>query len=156
MNTFNTSLRLAPIDLQSMIANLHRSSVGFDQMFDHLNRTTSVAQNNFPPHDIIKQAENVYTIELACAGFKEEELSIAVEDKLLTITGEKQNRQEREYLHQGISAKSFTKVLTLAEHVIVKGANYVDGMLIINVEVEIPDVLKPRKIEISSIKQITK
>jgi molecular chaperone IbpA len=147
----NQSVRLQTLDLPSMLANLHRSSIGFDHMFDHLNRSTSV-NNAFPPHDIIKHSEFQYSIELACAGFKEDELDIAVEDRVLTIKGNQANRVDREYLHKGISTKSFTKQLTLAEHVIVQGAKYEDGMLIIDVEVIVPEELKPKKIEIKTMK----
>jgi molecular chaperone IbpA len=149
----NTRTYLTAVDIPSLVQHMHRASVGFDSMFDKLHRNIANV-TNYPPHDIIKHSDSAYSIELAVAGFKESELAITVEDNILTITGNKVDRPDREYVHQGISAKAFTKVIPLAEHVAVKGAAYEDGLLIVNVEIEVPEMLKPRKIEIASTKQI--
>lgn len=140
---------LTSVDIPALVSQMHRASVGFDRMFDNLHRSVANV-SNYPPHDIVKHSETSYTIEVAVAGFKEVELEVAVEDNILTIKGNKVDRPEREYLHNGISNKAFTKVIPLAEHVVVKGASYEDGLLIVNVEIEVPEMLKPRKIEIAS------
>lgn len=153
----NQSPRLTTLDLPSIMANLHRSSIGFDRMFDDLTQNTKLSNSNgYPPHDIVKHSDLCYSIEIATAGFKEEELEILLENNVLTIKGNKIDRETREYLHQGISARAFTKVLNLAEHVVVTSAKYEDGMLIINVEIVVPEELKPRKIEIQTVKQLKK
>lgn len=140
---------LTSVDIPTLVAQMHRASVGFDRMFDNLHRTISTT-SNYPPHDIIRHSDTEYTIELAVAGFKEEELSVTLEDNILTISGNKNDRPDREYLHNGISSKAFTKVLPLAEHVIVTGAAYESGLLVVYLRIEVPEMLKPRKIEITS------
>jgi len=152
------SVRLSTVDLPTLFANLHRASVGFDTMFDRLSHTASNLANSekYPPHDIVKHSDTSYTISVAVAGFKENELDIAVENNVLTISGYQKDRVEQEYVYKGISSKSFTKVLSLAEHVVVLGAKYADGLLEIDLEVVVPEELKPRKIAIGSATQIEK
>jgi molecular chaperone IbpA len=130
---------------------MQRATVGFDRMMDHLQRTVSHNVSTYPPHDIVKHSDNQYTIEVAVAGFKESELEVTVEENILTIKGVKSTNTDREYVYKGISSKSFSKVIPLAEHVVVKSAAYQDGLLIVTVEIEIPEQLKPRKIEIASL-----
>ncbi len=146
-------------DFPSLLAHLNRATIGFDRMFDTLNRTASVLPNatNYPPHDIVRHSDTQYTIELAAAGFSEDELTISLDSNVLTITGEQKARPERDYLYHGISSKSFTKTLSLAEHVVVRDAKFENGLLIIGVEIVVPEELKPRKIAIqsSTTKQIT-
>lgn len=146
------STRFSTIDLPALMHQIGRSSVGFDSLFDRLSYIVSTApqMTNYPPHDIIKTGDNKYAIEVAVAGFKESELSVTVDNNVLTIEGEKVTDPDREYLHHGISNRSFTKSLTLAEHVVVTGANFENGMLTVNVEIVIPEELKPRKIAISN------
>ena len=148
----NTSVRLSTVDLPGLLSNIHRASVGFDSMFDRLSQHVSNSSNsgNYPPHDIVKHSDTSYTISVAVAGFKEDELDVAVENNVLTISGNQVNREEVDYVYKGISSKSFTKVLTLAEHVVVRSATYEHGLLSIHVEVVVPEELKPRKIAISS------
>jgi molecular chaperone IbpA len=128
---------------------MHRASVGFDSMFDRLNQSAANLANsvNYPPHNIVKHSDSSYTIEVAVAGFKENELDVSIENNVLTISGSQQ-REDRDYLYQGISSKSFQKVLNLADHVVVRDAVYENGMLVIGVEIVVPEELKPRKIGI--------
>ena len=123
--------------------------VGFDHLFDELDRVAKQAQDNYPPHNIVKVDEHNYLIELAVAGFARDELEIEVKDRTLTVHGEHKNRG-REYLHKGISARKFNRTFRLSEYVQVTGADLVDGILAIQLEVIIPDEMRPRKIEISS------
>jgi len=140
------------LDVPSLLAHLNRASVGFDRMFETLHNTAAgvPSTGNYPPHDIIKHSDTKYSIEIAAAGFKEDELSVTVDNNVLTITGEQKSRQERDYLYHGISSKSFTKTLNLAEHVIVGDAKFENGMLIVEVEIVVPEEFKPRKIAIKS------
>jgi molecular chaperone IbpA len=150
----NTSVRLSTLDLPALMANLHRESVGFDNMFDNLrNFQNSPESVKYPPHDIVKINETCYTIEIAVAGFTEEDLSVSVDKNLLKIKGELVP-QEREYLHRGISKRNFSKVISLAEHVVVRDAHCNNGMLVINLEIVIPEELKPRTIAIGGPKVI--
>jgi molecular chaperone IbpA len=106
--------------------------------------------NNFPPHNIIKADENKYVVELAVAGFSKDEIDIEVQENTLTIKGEKQEKEECQYLHRGIGTRSFTKSITIADTIEVKGAEFKDGILRIGLENIIPEHKKPRKIEIGN------
>lgn len=106
---------------------------------------------NFPPHNIIKADENKYVVELAVAGFAKEEIDIQVQEGNLTIKGEKiEGTPDVQYLHRGIGTRSFTKVITIADTIEVKGAEFKDGILRIGLENIIPEHKKPRKIEIGN------
>ena len=144
------------LDLPSLMTHLNRASIGFDRMFENLHNTVSVLPNtsNYPPHDIVKVSDTVYTIEVAAAGFSEDELSVSLDSNVLTISGEQKEKPARDYVYHGISSKSFVKTLNLAEHVVVRDAKFENGLLIIGVEIVIPEELKPRKIAISSVKQL--
>lgn len=154
----NQSTRLTTLDLPTMFANLHRSSIGFDRMFDVLNHSAAARQAlvNYPPYDIVKYNELCYAIRIAVAGFKESDLEITLDGNVLKVVGEQAPREKEEYLFQGISARTFERTFNLAEHVVVKNAECEDGMLIIDLGVEVPEALKPRKIEIQSPKQLGK
>lgn len=155
----NQPTRLTTLDLPSLVANLHRSSIGFDRMFDELNRASSASVSvNYPPYDIVKLNDMCYAIHIAVAGFKESELDVTLERNVLTVKGKQHEREKQDYVFQGISARSFERTFNLAEHVVVKGAKCEDGMLMINLEVEVPEEHLPRKIEINQAKvaKITK
>jgi molecular chaperone IbpA len=128
-----------------------RSTVGFDRLFDNLGTSpTFRAQENYPPYDIVRTGENDYRITLAIAGFKPSELAITAEQDLLTVEGRKSEKESPAYLYQGISGHSFRRQFNLAEHVQVKSATVEDGLLQIDLVREIPEAMKPRRIEISS------
>jgi molecular chaperone IbpA len=146
-----TQFTLHTIDIPS----LHRHAVGFDQLFDQLNRTfaNSKADGNYPPHNMIKIDDTHYIVELAVAGFGETELEVTQEKNVLTIKGEQQKKDtEVEYLHKGISARNFTRDITLAEHVEVVGITVKNGILSIALEKIIPEAQKPKKIAITFAK----
>jgi len=124
-------------------------SVGFDDIFNTLQRA-SIPQSNYPPHNIIKKGET-YCIEIAMAGFKKSDIDIQVEDNTLNISANYLGRENNvEFIHKGISEKEFYKSFALAEYVEVKKAKMVDGILIIELEKNIPEEQKPKKIKISS------
>ena len=123
--------------------------VGFDHLFDELDRVARHANDNYPPHNIVKVDDTNYLIELAVAGFARDELEIEVKDRSLRVSGKHQNRG-REYIHKGISAKKFDKTFRLSEYVQVNGADLEDGILAIGLEVVVPEEMRPRKIDINS------
>ena len=131
---------------------LFHQTLGFENFIRDvetlLNDTKPV--NNFPPHNIIKADENKYVVELALAGFSKDEIDIQVLDNTLTIKGEKQEKDGYEYLHRGIGTRSFTKTITIADTIEVKGAEFKDGILRIGLENIVPEHKKPRKIEIGN------
>lgn len=151
----NQSTRLTTVDLPTLLANLHRSSIGFDRIFDNLYRTSAMQTSvNYPPYDIVKYNDLCYAIRIAVAGFKESELDVTVEGNVLTVRGKQSEREKQEYLFQGISARAFERSFDLAEHVVVKSAKCEDGMLTVDIEIEVPEELKPRRIEIQTSKQL--
>ena len=142
------TLTLRSLDIPS----IHKFAVGFDQMFDELLRHTSNSNsNNYPPYNVVKHSEDKFSIELAVAGFKEGDIDITVEKNQLTVKGEKaiELSESVEYLHRGISARNFYRNWTLADHVEVIGARVEDGILTIQLERQVPEEQKPKKIAIN-------
>ena len=133
-----------------------RSTVGFDRLFDMLeNNTFSQAQENYPPFDLIKLGDNDYRIELAVAGFKPDELDITAQQNVLIVSGRKREEDEEkgnDYVYRGIANRSFERRFALADHIQVKGADVRDGLLSIELVREIPEAMKPRKINIGGAK----
>jgi molecular chaperone IbpA len=133
-----------------------RSTVGFDHLFDMLNRTGRLANDdNYPPYNIERTGDDTYRISLALAGFSPDDVSITAEQNVLTVEANKTQKAETEYLYQGISARSFRRVFNLADHVKVRTASFEDGLLKIDLVREIPEAMKPRRIEIGSGKAKT-
>jgi molecular chaperone IbpA len=124
----------------------YRSTVGFDQLFDLIDSE----RPDWPPYDIEKLNDDQYRISMAVAGFKQSEIEITQEGATLTVVGRKESRDERQLLHRGIATRSFKQVFNIADHVKVAGASMEDGMLAIALVREVPEQLKPRKIEIGS------
>ena len=123
-------------------------SVGFDDIFNTLHRA-SIPQSNYPPYNIIKKGETYY-IEMAMAGFKQSDINIQVEDNSLTISATYADREDDiEFVHKGISEREFYKSFALAEYVEVKKAKMVDGILLIELQKNIPEENKPKIIKIS-------
>jgi molecular chaperone IbpA len=132
---------------------LSQTTLGFDKFFDDVERLMSMdvqkSVSNFPPHNILKLDESRYIVELAVAGFSKDEIEISVEEGTLTVKGEKDEKESNvQYLHKGIGTRSFTKTLTIADTIEVKGAEFKDGILRIGLENIIPEHKKPRKIAI--------
>ncbi|MCL4133934.1 UNVERIFIED_CONTAM: hypothetical protein GTU68_047835 [Idotea baltica] len=135
-------------------APLHRATVGFDQIADLMDRvmTNDVGQSSYPPYNIEKTADDSYRISIAVAGFADSDLSVDVKENALVVAARKaEDDNERTYLHRGIATRAFERRFHLAEHVRVTGASHADGMLHIDLTREIPEALKPRRIEISSV-----
>ena len=130
---------------------LYRSVVGFDRLAQLL-ETASVDQaSGYPPYNIERTDENAYRIEIAVAGFRADELNIEVKENLLTVQGRKSaNDAERRFLHRGLAERDFERRFQLADYVIVTDARLADGLLSIALRRELPEALKPRRIEIAT------
>src|SRR5947199_5090982 len=137
-------------------APFRRSTVGFDRLFDMLeNSTVGQGQENYPPFDLIKLGDNDYRIELAVAGFKPDEIDITAQQNVLIVTGRKKEEDEQgnspganNYVYRGIATRSFERRFALADHIQVRGADMKDGLLAIELKREIPEAMKPKKINI--------
>jgi molecular chaperone IbpA len=135
-------------------APFRRSTVGFDRLFDMLeNNGASQASENYPPFDLVKLGDNQYRIELAVAGFKPDEIDITAQQNVLIVTGKKnEETQEKgsDFIYRGIANRSFERRFALADHIQVKGADLKDGLLSVDLVREIPEAMKPKKINIGS------
>ncbi|WP_243048612.1 Hsp20 family protein [Dyella sp. RRB7] len=128
---------------------LHRSSIGFDHVFDLLEAASRTPQgDNWPPFDSVKLSDDRYRITMAVAGFSQDELDISVQGNLLTVSGERKGDHVGEVLHRGIANRPFTRRFELAEHMQVTSADLRNGLLIIDLKRDIPEALKPRQIRI--------
>jgi molecular chaperone IbpA len=134
------------------IPQIQRFAVGFDRMFDELARTAGTLNGtNYPPYNIIRVGESDYEIEVAVAGFSEDELDVEMQNGELFVRGESKAEDTRvgNYIHQGIAARNFTRTFALADNVEVKGAIVKNGILTIKLEVFIPEHEKAKKIAIT-------
>lgn len=133
-------------------APFRRSTVGFDRLFDMLeNSSVGQAQENYPPFDLIKTGENDYCIQLAVAGFKPDEIDITAQQNVLIVSGRKSDdgsEMNGDFIYRGIANRSFERRFALADHIQVRGADLRDGMLAIELVREIPEAMKPRKINV--------
>ena len=136
-------------------AALNRALVGFDRIFDDMERRfANQISSNYPPFNIAKVADNLYDIAIAVTGFEKDEISVTVEANELTVRGERKESEtpEPEYLHRGLALRDFERTFTLAEHMKVKKAEIKNGILQIQIEREIPEEKKPRVIDIVEVK----
>ena len=135
---------------------LNRALIGFDTMFNTLEgRFANQLNNNYPPHNIIKTDENQYEIQIAVTGFDKSEITVQVEQNVLTIKGESNTTDSyapEAYLHRGLATRDFAREFPLAEHIEVTGAEIKNGMLIVKLIRNIPDSAKPRVIDIVDVK----
>jgi molecular chaperone IbpA len=128
-----------------------RSTVGFDHLFDFLERASRAEQpDNYPPYDIEKLSDDRYRITLAVAGFSADDIDITARQNLLVVTGRKGDNKSRDgsFLHMGIATRAFERRFELADFVRVEAADMKDGLLSLDLVREIPEAMKPRKIEI--------
>jgi molecular chaperone IbpA len=130
---------------------LYRSVVGFDRLADLLDAASTEAATGYPPYNIERTGDNAYRIEIAVAGFKAADLNIEVKENLLTVQGRKAaNDEAKRYLHRGLAERSFERRFQLADYVVVQSADLANGLLSIALKRELPEALKPRRIEIGS------
>ena len=133
-------------------APLWRSTIGFDHLFDLLDETQHRTEDNYPPYNIERLGEE---ISLALAGFNPDEITVTAEQNVLTVEGRKSDKNQHEYLYQGISARPFKRQFNLADYVQVKDANFDNGLPRVELVREIPEAMKPRRIAIGAIASTT-
>jgi molecular chaperone IbpA len=132
---------------------LYRSVVGFDRLAALLETAAKTEPaSNWPPYNIESTGEDSYQVELAVAGFKTEELTIEVKEGLLIVQGRKTANDDagRQYLHRGLAERDFERRFQLADYVLVTDAQLADGLLSISLKRELPEAMKPRRIEIAT------
>ena len=130
-------------------APLWRSTIGFDRLLDLVDAAQQNGNDdNYPPCNIERLGEDRYQISLALAGFSADEIAVTAEQNVLTVEGRKTEKQQREFLHHGISFRPFRRQFNLADHVQVKGASFDNGLLLIELVREVPEAMKPRRIAI--------
>ena len=131
---------------------LYRSTVGFDRVFDMLDHAHRLEpMTNWPPYNIEKTGDDQYRITMALAGFAPDEVQLVQQENTLLVVGQKHPQDENaQYLHRGIATRAFKQSFDLADHVKVTGASLDNGLLTVDLQREIPEAMKPRKIEIAS------
>jgi molecular chaperone IbpA len=137
-----------------------RTSIGFDRLFDLMDESLRFEpEDHYPPCNIVRTGENDYRITLAVAGFKPEQVNVTLHQNTLIVSAaadEKREEDKGEFLYRGIAGRSFERRFNLADYVIVKSASLVDGLLQIELERELPEAMKPRRIEIQTGKAVGK
>ncbi|MGL5307670.1 Hsp20 family protein [Aeromonas veronii] len=128
---------------------LYRSAIGFDRLANLIESAASNGNAGYPPYNIEQLGDNDYRISMAVAGFTQEELELSFQENLLTVKGNKQADTGHNYLYQGIAERGFERRFQLADYVRVKGADLKNGLLHIELVREVPEAMKPRKIEIN-------
>jgi len=130
----------------------HSRFIGFDHVWDEIEKLTAVGANEkgFPRHNIVKYSDEEYAMEFALGGYKKKDLEIEAKPGVLIIRGNPEEEKDKTYLHKGITTKKFVETFRLADHVVVDGAEFVNGLLVIKLRVELPEEQRPRKIEIKS------
>jgi molecular chaperone IbpA len=139
----------------SRIDALNRALIGFDTMFDNMERRFAKAEsNNYPPHNIIKTGENTYEIQIAVTGFEKNEIAVTVENNVLIVRGESQTDEDLtvQYMYRGLASRDFNREFPLAEHIEVAGAEIKNGLLMVKLIRNVPESAKPKVIDIVEIK----
>ena len=129
----------------------YRTTVGFDRL---LNLLDTASEQGYPPYNIERSDENNYRVTVAVAGFAEKDLSVDVKDRVLTITGKREDGQKSDFLHQGIAGRAFERSFQLAEHVEVKAAHLENGLLHVDLERIVPEEKRPRRIQINATEAV--
>ena len=129
----------------------YRTTVGFDRL---LNLLDTASEQGYPPYNIERSDENNYRVTVAVAGFAEKDLTVDVKDRVLTITGKREDGQKADFLHQGIAGRAFERNFQLAEHVEVKAARLENGLLHVDLERIVPEEKKPRRIQINATEAV--
>ena len=142
-----TTYDIRTIDLPTFA----RNAIGFNRLFDEMNRSFANSKSeNYPPYNLIKLDDTHYVVEVAVAGFAEDEIDVEVKESSLIVKGIKAKKdQDTEYVHKGISARSFERTFTLADNVEVRAATVKNGILAVALEQVIPESQKPKKISIT-------
>ena len=129
----------------------YRNTVGMDRLFDRITSQIDAAAGNYPPYDIVKTGDDTYEIRVAAAGFRQDEIEVEFHEGTLKIHGSHDDKisPEVEYLHHGISNRTFIRTFSLADYVEVREAIMKDGVLTVKLERIVPESQKPKKIAVS-------
>jgi len=134
------------------LPHIEKQFIGFTRIFDLLQRDFEPVNNNFPPFNIKKVSEHKFELQLALAGFNEKHLDVTLEDGVLTIKGDQEEKEEEDtFVHKGIAERKFRRSWSLADTVVVKGATFKNGILTVSLQNEIPEAKKPRSIQINTV-----
>jgi len=134
----------------SFLSSPYMSSfVGFDSLFDELERMSSIKQATYPAYDIKKISDSEFIIVLALAGFNQDDLNVETKSGELTVSGSGENSSQAEFIHKGIAKRAFSRTFRLADHIEVDGAEFKDGLLSVFLHKEVPEKELPRKIVIN-------
>jgi molecular chaperone IbpA len=132
-------------------APLFRTAIGFDRLARLVDTVPQDAATGYPPYNIEKTGADAYRVTLAVAGFGPEDIELTVKDNALLVSGKvAAEEQKAEFLHRGIAARAFTRRFVLADHVVVDGAELVNGLLHVALRREVPEAAKPRRIAINA------
>lgn len=147
------NMNIATHNLHDIMNRANQRLVGFSDIFQLLEDTgTAFSSVGYPPYNIIQEAENKYRIELAVAGFGNNDIDISLENRKLLIKGRKEtDPEERNYLHKGISNRTFERSFILAQNVDISDASLTDGMLVIELDHIVPEEQQPKKIDIRTV-----
>jgi molecular chaperone IbpA len=133
------------------LSPLYRSTVGFDHLFDMLDQASRVQPTTWPPYNIERLGEDQYRIVMALAGFAPDEIELVQRENALFVAGQKHpDREGSEVLHRGIATRAFKQTFNLADHMKVTAASLENGLLTVDLKREVPEALKPRRIDITS------
>ncbi|MFO1183453.1 MAG: Hsp20 family protein [Bauldia sp.] len=131
---------------------LWRSTVGFERLFDLVDKGLFDDEQKYPPYDIVRTGEDRFRITLALAGWQPEDVTVTEHQNVLTVAGQRNGAaradEGRDYLYRGIASRAFERRFTLSDYVVVKGATFDNGMLHIDLERQVPEAMKPRRVEI--------
>ena len=123
-------------------------AIGFDRYFEDLERMSNISQTNYPPYNVVKEDDEHFTVELAVAGFSKKDVSITKEKNVLVIEGKIED-ESKDFVHKGLASRTFKRSWTLADDVVIEGAELKNGVLSVNLEKVIPEEDKPVSIKIS-------
>ena len=133
---------------------LYHTTVGFDRLPDLLTGALQRDEGGYPPYNIEKTGDDTYRIVMALAGFSNDDIEVVTENNRVSIRGKLKDKNAVRYLHQGIAQRSFQRVFDLADYIVVSGASMENGLLVIDLKRELPEALKPRRIEIGKDRPI--
>jgi molecular chaperone IbpA len=135
------------------LSPFRRTAVGFDRLFDLLESGTSLLGDNYPPFDLEQIGDDHYRITLALAGFKPEDIDVTAQQDLLIVSGRKPEQHGHDFVHRGIANRPFERRFVLGDYVKVESADMTNGLLSIELVREIPEEMKPRRIELGGASQ---
>jgi molecular chaperone IbpA len=149
-----TNITLHALDLPTFVNQIHRHTIGFDSLFSELNRSFANSKaDNYPPHNVIRLDDQHHVIEIAIAGFAEDEIAVELKDSVLTVRGDQTKAEAGiEYLHKGIGSRNFERTFRLADNTEVRGATVKNGILSIALEHIVPEEQKAKKVQITFAK----